>query len=385
MTTPPSRTEAEQFVHTAYQLAFGRTADPSGLSTYSEALIAGTETPTSILQILIKSDEHQKTVDSRSHISLTTEDLNSFLAITYQAILKRPIDHDALVAARADLQSNQLSHFQFLQALLNSDEYKQITESPYQQIYKEYVPDACLTKGNTILASLKSTEEIWLKKIKTATNGGDNYIKKHATRFAELLHTISELNQEQRLDSVLDCGHKHSGLLISSCLNRAFNLYNINIEDASEASSYLTDHFQVDLERDDLDELKLGQTFDLIVFAEVLEHLRNNPAKVLRFLRNHLSQEGKIILTTPNFYNHNNLLSFRLRHSMQPEIPYDLAYANLHFHHVHEYCAHEVFAAARAANLSLEAFWFSDCWDREVTNAIPVEARSNMVFIFSHP
>ena len=105
----------------------------------------------------------------------------------------------------------------------------------------------------------------------------------------------------------------------------------------------------------------------------------------MHFLGNHLNPHGKIILTTPNFYNHNNLNSFRLRQSMQPDVPYNLEYHQLHFHHVHEYCAHEVFTAAEAANLKLEAFWFSDCWDRNVQATIPIEARSNLVFIFGNP
>jgi 2-polyprenyl-3-methyl-5-hydroxy-6-metoxy-1,4-benzoquinol methylase len=246
-------------------------------------------------------------------------------------------------------------------------------------------PQECLAKGNAILSSFKGKEKLWLKKIEAITNGGDAYIKEHAIRFAELLHTISELNQETSFASVLDCGHRHSGLLISSCYDNTFELYNVNIEDASEASSYLADHYQIDLERDDLDLVELGHSFDLITFAEVLEHLRSNPVKVLRFLRNHLNERGRIILTTPNFFNHHNLSRFRLRHSMQPAVPYNLCHANLHFHHVHEYCAHEVFEAATTAHLKLEAFWFSDCWDRDITERIPIESRSNMVFIFKHP
>ena len=381
----PSRAEAEQFVHAAYQLAFGREADPEGLRTYSQALFEGRETPTTVLKILRQSEEHQQAITSRGHRSLQQEDINTFLSVAYQAILQRPVDHPAADSARSAIQANQLSHADTLKSLLNSEEYQSITNSPYEQIYKQHVPQQSLLKGETILTSFKTTEEHWLNTINTITQGGDDYIKTHAIRFAELLHTISELNRENELSTILDCGHKHSGLLISSCFGEACRLYNINIEDASEAGSYLAGHFHTDLERDDLDNVDLGKTFDLVVFAEVLEHLRINPVKVMRFLGKHLSPHGKIVLTTPNFYNHNNLNSFRLRQSMQPDVPYNLEYHQLHFHHVHEYCAHEVLVAGEAANLKLEAFWFSDCWDRNVQATIPIEARSNMVFIFGHP
>jgi SAM-dependent methyltransferase len=41
-------------------------------------------------------------------------------------------------------------------------------------------------------------------------------------------------------------------------------------------------------------------TFDVIIFAEIIEHLTNNPCKVLREIRRTLKPEGTLILTTPN-------------------------------------------------------------------------------------
>ena len=154
----------------------------------------------------------------------------------------------------------------------------------------------------------------------------------------------------------LDCGHKHSGLLLSHCFPGEFKLVNVNIEDASEGSSYHDDHIELDLERDDLDRIDLKQKFDLIIFSEVIEHLRIHPTKVLRFLAKHLSDNGKLVLTTPNFYSHHNLRSFQQRHSIQPTAPYSLGYKDLHFHHVHEYCAHEIFLASQDATLEIDAF-----------------------------
>jgi len=233
-----------------------------------------------------------------------------------------------------------------------------------------------------LLESFKAKEGYWIKQIRSIFNPADDYIEYHAIRFAELLHVIDELNTESALSSVLDCGHKHSGLLINRCFASQFALYDINIEDATDVS-YLSGHFCIDLERDDLDQVDLNTYFELIIFTEVVEHLRANPVKVLRFLGKHLAPNGKILLTTPNFYNHHNLAKFKERHGMQPQVPYDLKYSELYFHHVHEYCAHEIFVAAQEARLSLDAFWFSDCWDRAADAPIDVDALSNMVFIFS--
>jgi SAM-dependent methyltransferase len=41
-------------------------------------------------------------------------------------------------------------------------------------------------------------------------------------------------------------------------------------------------------------------TFDVVIFAEIIEHLLNDPCSVLREIHRVLKPEGKIILTTPN-------------------------------------------------------------------------------------
>ena len=49
------------------------------------------------------------------------------------------------------------------------------------------------------------------------------------------------------------------------------------------------DLFNVDLTSPDLDNVVLPNKFDLILFAEVLEHLLANPVRVLNFLIRHLN------------------------------------------------------------------------------------------------
>jgi SAM-dependent methyltransferase len=42
------------------------------------------------------------------------------------------------------------------------------------------------------------------------------------------------------------------------------------------------------------------QSFDLVIFAEIIEHLLNDPCKVLREIKRVLKPDGVLILTTPN-------------------------------------------------------------------------------------
>ena len=48
-----------------------------------------------------------------------------------------------------------------------------------------------------------------------------------------------------------------------------------------------------------VEEMELGETFDVIVAGDILEHL-NNPGKMLEHAASHLRPEGRLLITTPN-------------------------------------------------------------------------------------
>ncbi|MGA2156893.1 MAG: methyltransferase domain-containing protein [Bryobacteraceae bacterium] len=52
----------------------------------------------------------------------------------------------------------------------------------------------------------------------------------------------------------------------------------------------------------------LGQTFDVIVVGEVIEHVVN-PGALLTNMRRHLNEDGKLILTTPHTFYFLNVLT----------------------------------------------------------------------------
>ncbi len=70
--------------------------------------------------------------------------------------------------------------------------------------------------------------------------------------------------------------------------------------------------YQMDL--DNYRAFKHDEKFDVIVFADILEHL-TNPDKVLRFfVDNHLRNEGKVIISLPNVANFTIRLNLLLGH-----------------------------------------------------------------------
>jgi SAM-dependent methyltransferase len=71
----------------------------------------------------------------------------------------------------------------------------------------------------------------------------------------------------------------------------------VDIESQQKKSQTLTyQHFNVE---NDLFPYETG-SFNLVIFAEIIEHLLNDPCKVLREIKRVLKPGGSLILTTPN-------------------------------------------------------------------------------------
>lgn len=49
-----------------------------------------------------------------------------------------------------------------------------------------------------------------------------------------------------------------------------------------------------------------GNSFDVILFTEILEHITFNPVAMWKSLYRLLSPGGRIVVTTPNYFNHSN-------------------------------------------------------------------------------
>ena len=57
-----------------------------------------------------------------------------------------------------------------------------------------------------------------------------------------------------------------------------------------------------DLREGDAEQFSLGEQFDVAFAGELIEHL-SNPGKFLECVRDHLINNGKLLLTTPNRYS----------------------------------------------------------------------------------
>lgn len=120
-------------------------------------------------------------------------------------------------------------------------------------------------------------------------------------------------------------------------------------------------------------------TFDLVVLAEVIEHVPIHPVDILARLLLLLAPAGALYLTTPNFFAQAHLE--QLAKGENPCAVYPSGDGNWDaHHHYREYDVVELANFVVAAGGHVDAFYFSDCWDARGA-ALPAHKRGNLVFV----
>ena len=76
---------------------------------------------------------------------------------------------------------------------------------------------------------------------------------------------------------------------------QAINYLELN-SDVMKSENFTFQHFNVEKDRFPY----ADKQFDLVIFAEIIEHLLNDPCKALREIKRVLKPNGALILTTPN-------------------------------------------------------------------------------------
>ena len=109
---------------------------------------------------------------------------------------------------------------------------------------------------------------------------------------------------------ILDVGTA-SGYFARTLIDKGALVTAIDISPTAilEAKKFLPDAFVVDIEEGTGTELLANRKFDFIILGEVIEHLFD-PEKVLKYLREMLTEEGLLIITTPNILLWSHRLKF---------------------------------------------------------------------------
>jgi len=124
----------------------------------------------------------------------------------------------------------------------------------------------------------------------------DGYLRYHAPRYATLLRLIK--NDYKNGERVLDIGRGRLTEIISDSLKAPVDT--LGFQPDSDTTSGRHYHY-------DLNNCQTLQSwrrdighYDVIIFAEVIEHLYTSPNLVLSFINSITSEGGRVFLQTPN-------------------------------------------------------------------------------------
>jgi len=347
-------------------------------------------------------------------------DCDAFIVSVFKALLNRKPDLDGLESYRQHLKNGE-SHDFVLRSILASDEYKEKSQNFGSKKTIKNPLDLIELSDNGKLMVQQLTacqqlsqdhyQQVWhdiFETDKELVVGQAEYCNQHKDRFWELFNGI-DLLLKRRVSSTTVATHGNGKLLeigVSEfsgfyqhlwpelevhTLDRPYEEGYIGFtESVAQKISACSAHFSVDLN----DPASLAEKtrpkamaqYDVIVFAEVLEHLTVNPVELLTALIALLKPGGYIYLTTPNFFRWRNL--DKISQWENPQEVYPAADDNwdAHYHH-REYGLKELLEFSEQSGGVCQAWYFSDCWDRgnDVPDSLPEWQRSNLVTVIARP
>ena len=141
---------------------------------------------------------------------------------------------------------------------------------------------------------MKSTSKFSAESIRASDRG---YTAYHAPRYAFLLRLLAELGVT-KASRILDVGPSRLTELIGQKFGAAVDSLGFGPDRAAEGGR----HFEFDLNaaQDEARWRRDLPQYEIVVMAEVLEHLYTAPELVLAFVKTLLVEDGLLILQTPN-------------------------------------------------------------------------------------
>ncbi len=328
----------------------------------------------------------------------------ALIDLAYRLILQRQPDAHGMSHYKQALAAG-LPPVELLRALLNSEEYKR-KQAAYDYTVDDDIAPHLTPALEKLSAKLQACREIEMEDYERAWSGvfidrqdlvigQREYGLAHKTRFWELVNALSVLIEGIDDPKILEIGASE----FSALYRKLFPYIRLDILDRPYAADYAgfteavcrqvagCEAFHaVDLAdyRTLVPALEGLPEYDLIIFAEVLEHLPIHPLDLLPSLIQQLTPGGAIYLTTPNCFAYQKLRQIESRWNPQTVYPGQDDNWDAH-HHYREYAAKELFNFIKEAGGRIDGFYFSDCWaeDNEIADHLrrQPDERGNMVFV----
>ena len=329
-------------------------------------------------------------------------DNEAFIRLVYKTLLKRLPDDEGLRTYLGRLNVSEMSHAHFISSLLESDEYKILSgklgylrDPEIAQYLTDEVQQDSATLGGNLALDDATYQNAWASIFdsgKPLIIGQQEYGRQHKRRFRELFNAVTLLTGQNLKPKILEFGISEFSAL-HHLLNPNTILHTADRPTPADYAGFTKTvcerisgcefHAEIDLNQPHEIGEKLtphSGTYDLVVLAEILEHLVVNPVELLRQLLRLLKPSGSLYLTTPNFYRRENLERIDARRNPQHLFPGQSANWDAHFHH-REYCLKELLDLIRQAGGETAMFYFSDCWDDDPKGTMPLDQRGNLVFV----
>ena len=327
----------------------------------------------------------------------------AFLELAYELVLGRKADKEGLKSYLKRLRAGRLSAAGVLREMRASKEYQRarggfhLAGTEQLQWYREQrdpLLEADLRRCDFLPAG--DFDRVWTELFEQERElviGQAEYAAVHRDRFREHFNGVGRLLSEHRQPRLLEFGvSEFSGFYLRLWPDLHFEVadrpsapdYPGFTRQRSLAVSGAAAFHEVNLEQPGslyAGDLERG-SFDVVVLAEVLEHLVVNPVELLEALITLLSPAGVLYLTTPNFLRRENLRMLEAVLNPQQVFPAADGNWDAHFHH-REYAAREMLDFIRTAGGRCRSFHFSDCWEEASPEPGPEHESGNLVFVIS--
>jgi trans-aconitate methyltransferase len=200
-----------------------------------------------------------------------------------------------------------------------------------------------------------------------------HYLRTHARRYELLLATVERLLAGRPEPAILDVGPAYQTELLRRRLPGAV-VNTLGWADGRFGLRPGERHVELDLnETRDAGRWPDPLPHDLVVLAEVIEHLYTAPVHVLRFLATFLRPGGRLVLQTPNA-----AALFKRLNLLRGRNPFEPIRERLdHPGHFREYTVDELLALGASAGLSVDE-WRTD-------NSLDHGSRKHRAFVALAP
>ncbi len=208
-----------------------------------------------------------------------------------------------------------------------------ILTTPFKDTPEHATPDASLSAAERI----QRLREIHHR---------DGYLAYHAPRYLTLLELIEAYRRPGL--KVLDIGRSHLTELLAASLGTRVDSLGFQPEGDTDTGRHY--HFDLNQAQHPQQWRTNVPAYDVIVLAEVIEHLHTAPSLVLGFIRSLLRPGGILILQTPNAAALHKRVKLVLGRNPYEQIREDVSDPG----HFREYTRRELTTLAQQAGFRLE-------------------------------